>query len=157
MTNTSDRLSRRERELSLEELEQELRRWNYLLGEDRPLATLLQDDAAEVLRLGLDLREVTAKMERLYREGRRGLGAPVLVDDSFQVTVREDRGIIPCLWRDHFASPKAIIEAVNLKNGKTLTFSVLGWHLISAHGFFQGKGSPFRMEPRVLFEFFEGT
>ncbi|MEW6112032.1 MAG: hypothetical protein AB1664_07870 [Thermodesulfobacteriota bacterium] len=157
MTNTSDRLSRRERELSLEELERELRRWNYLLGEDRPLATLLQDDAAEVLRLGLDLREVTAKMERLYREGRRGLGAPVLVDDSFQVTVREDRGIIPCLWRDHFASPKAIIEAVNLKNGKTLTFSVLGWHLISAHGFFQGKGSPFRMEPRVLFEFFEGT
>jgi hypothetical protein len=157
MTNTTDRLSRLKRELSLEELEQELRRWNYLLGEDRPLAKLLQDDAAEVLRLGLDLREVTAKMERLYREGRRGLGAPVLVDDSFQVTVREDRGIIPCLWRDHFASPKAIIEAVNLKNGRTLTFSVLGWHLISAHGFFQGKGSPFRMEPRVLFEFFEGT
>jgi hypothetical protein len=157
MTNTSDRLSRRGRELSLEELEQELRRWNYLLDEDRSLAKLLQDDAAEVLRLGLDLRDVSAKMERLYREGRKGLGAPVLVDDIFQVTVREDRGIIPCLWRDHFASPKAIIEAVNLKNGRILTFSVLGWHLISAHGFFQGKGSPFRMEPRVLFEFFEGT
>ncbi|MEW6530839.1 MAG: hypothetical protein AB1473_08400 [Thermodesulfobacteriota bacterium] len=157
MTNTSDRLSRLDRDLSLEEIEQELRRWNYLLGEDRPLAKLLQDDAAEVLRLGLDLRRVSAKMERLYREGRKGLGAPVLVDDSFQVTVREDRGIIPCLWRDHFASPKAIIEAVNLQNGKTLTFSVLGWHLISAHGFFQGKGSPFRMEPRVLFDFFEGT
>jgi hypothetical protein len=47
-----------------------------------------------------------------------------------------------------------MVEAVNLKTGKRLRFTVLGWHLIQAHGFFQGKGSPFRIEPVDLNEFF---
>ncbi|MEJ2717964.1 MAG: hypothetical protein P8182_12620 [Deltaproteobacteria bacterium] len=157
MTNSNDRDSRHTGDPRIAEIEQELRLGNYLKDDDRPLARVLEEDADAVSRLNMDLDEITSRMKRFYDLGRAGLGDPVVTDDDFEITVREDRGIIPSPWRDHYAAPKAIIEVTNLKNGKTLKFSMLGWHLIRAHGFFQGKGSPFRIEPRELHDFFEET
>ncbi|MDQ7784945.1 MAG: hypothetical protein RDU20_18825 [Desulfomonilaceae bacterium] len=139
----------------LARIEAQLRKGNYLRGDDRPLPRILEEDAAEVSRLQMDLEEITSLMKRFYDEGRKALGDPVKIDDTFEVTVREDRGILACPFRDHFPAPKAIITAVNLKTGKILRFTVLGWHLIHAHGFFQGKESPFRIEPSDLKDFFE--
>ena len=136
------------------EIEKELRRWKYLKGDDRPLARIIEEDMAEVTHLDMDLEEITARMKHLYDEGRTGFSDAVRVDDTYEVSVREDRGIIPCPFGDHYPSPKAIVQATNLKTGKKLTFSILAWHLIQAHNFFQGKGSPFRIEPRNLHDFF---
>ncbi|MFH1117472.1 MAG: hypothetical protein V1792_26425 [Pseudomonadota bacterium] len=135
-------------------IESVLRKGNYLKGDDRPLRRILDDDAAEVARLNMDPEAITSLMKRLYDEGRKGLGDPVRVDDMFEVSVREDRGILACPFRDHFPAPKALVTAINLKSGKTLGFTVLAWHMIRAHGFFQGKGSPFRIEPSDLKDFF---
>ena len=157
MTNSNDKHSRHTGDPRLAEIEQELRLGNYLRGDDRPLARILEEDAEVVARLNMDLDEITSKMKRFYDLGREGLGEPVVTDEDFEVTVREDRGIIPSPWRDHYAAPKAIIEATNLRKGKKLKFSMLGWHLIRSHGFFQGKGSPFRIDPQELHDFFEAT
>jgi hypothetical protein len=141
----------------LAEIEGSLRHGNYFRGDERTLARILEDDAEEVSWLGMDLEEIGARMKRLYKEGRHGLGDPVTVDGTSEVVVSEARGILACPFRDHFASPKAIVEATNLRTGRTLRFSVLGWHLIQEHGFFQGTGNPFRIEPRDLHDFFAGT
>lgn len=138
----------------LEEIEKELRAGNYLKDDDRPLKRIMEDDAREVAVLDLDLDLITSRMEKLYEEGRKGLGDPVNVEDTFRVVVREDRGIIACPWFDHFASPKAIVEVENIKTGERLTYSVLALHMIRNHCFFQGKGSPFRIEPAELHDFF---
>lgn len=138
----------------IEKVETNLRRGNFLRGDERSLVRILEEDLGTVTRLGLDLEAFTARMVFLYQEGRNGLGAKVCPNDRFEVTVREDRGILPCPWDDHFAAPKAIIECKNLRNNKRLTFSALGLHLIQVHGFFQGRGSPFRIEPQDLRDFF---
>lgn len=154
MTNSLDEGSQHTGDPRTARIEKELRRWKYLKDDDRPLARIIEDDMAEVTRLDMDLEELTARMKHLYDAGREGFGDPVIVDDTFEVRVREDRGIIACPFRDHYPSAKAIVEAVNLKTGKKLTFSILGWHLIQGHHFFQGKGSPFRIEPQQLHDFF---
>ena len=155
MTNSHDQHSRHTGDPRLLEIEQELRRGNYLRDDDRPLERILGEDAEIVSRLHMDLDEITSKMKRFYDLGREGLGEPVVTDDDFEITVREDRGIIPSPWGDNYGAPKAIIDVTNLRNGKKLRFSMLGWHLIRSHGFFQGKGSPFRIDPRELHDFFE--
>lgn len=154
MTSLNSREQRSAGDPVLAKVEKELRRGNYLKADDRPLSRILADDAALVAGLDVDLEEITFLMKRLYDEGRRGFGDPVIVDDTFEVSVREDRGILACPWQDHYPAPKALVSATNLKNGKSVHFSVLGWHMIQAHGFFQGHGSPFRIEPRDLKEFF---
>jgi hypothetical protein len=157
MTNSNDQRSQHTGDPRLVEIEQELRRGNYLRDDDRPLARILEEDAEIVSRLHMDLDEITSEMKRFYDLGREGLGEPVVTDDDFEISVREDRGIIPSPWGDHYAAPKAIIDVTNLRNGKKLKFSMLGWHLIRSHCFFQGKGSPFRIDPRELHDFFEET
>ncbi len=154
MTSSDESASTHTGDPRLAEIEKRLHRGNYLRGDDRPLARILEEDAAEVTRLEMDLEDVTSKMKRLYDLGRKGLGDTVIVDVIFEVSVREERGILAGPWGDQFAAPKATVTAVNLRNGKTLTFSVLGWHLIRSHGFFQGMGSPFRIEPKELHDFF---
>ena len=155
MTSSSDGQIQSTGDPFMETIERDLRRGNYLKGDDRPLRRILDDDATEVARIGLDMEEIASLMKRLYEEGQHGLGDPITIDDTYQVTVREDRGILACPFRDHFPAPKATVEAVNLKSGKTLKFTVLGSHMIQTHGFFQGKGSPFRIEPADLGAFFD--
>jgi hypothetical protein len=154
MTSSDERTERHTGDPFLAGIERSLHRGVYLKGDDRPLARILQDDAEEVARLGMDLEETGDRMKRLFEEGRAGLGDPVTVDGTFEVAVIEDRGILACPFRDHFASPKIIIDATNLKTGRRLRFSVLGMHMVREHGFFQGKGSPFRIEPEDLRDFF---
>lgn len=155
MTSLSDTRSPSTSDPFFAKIEASLRKGNFLKGDERALTRILDDDSAEVARLHMDLEEITSRMKRFYDEGRKGLGDLVRIDDTFEVSVREDRGMLACPFRDHFPSPKAIVEAVNLKTGKTLKFTILGWHMIQAHGFFQGMGSPFRIEPADLKEFFD--
>jgi hypothetical protein len=136
-------------------VERDLRAGNYLKGDVRPLSRILDDDSATIAHLDMDLDEICNRMRMLYEEGRAGLGDRIIVDDAFEVVVTEHRGIVPCPWRDQFAARNGIVEAVNLKNGICLRFSLLGWHMICSHSFFQGKGSPFRIEPKHLHEFFQ--
>ena len=93
MTNSSDQTRQHTGDPLLSAIERRLRRGNYLKDDDRPLQHILEEDAAEVARLDMDLEEITNKMKRLYDEGRKGLGDPIVVDDTYEVTVREDRGI----------------------------------------------------------------
>lgn len=154
MTSSSDDQTMATVDPILVKIERDLRRGKALKGDDRPLQRILDDDAADVAGLEMDLEAIAALMKRLYDEGRDGLGDPVRIDDRFEVTVREDRGILACPFRDHYPAPKAMVEAINLKTGRRLKFTILGWHMIQAHGFFQGKGSPFRIDPTDLHDFF---
>ena len=43
----------------------------------------------------------------------------------------------------------------NLENGKKLNYSLLVPHLIERYGFYEGKGTPYRVEPRAILEVFD--
>lgn len=153
MTNLPDRPLKSDPELF--EAEEKLRQGNYMRGEARPLRRLLDDDKALVSSLDLDVEFATNLMDRLYHEAAQGMGDTVLVDGKYEVSLREDRGKTACPWGDRFFAPKAVVSARNMNNGKKIKYSVLGLHLIKRHGFFQGAGSPFRIDPEDLKFFFE--
>lgn len=121
------------------------------MGEDtRPFTEIILDDAAVLSGLGTNAIELADKMARLTQEGLKFAGTTVTVGD-YQVLVEEYMGKFGCPFRDHRA-PKRNTEVTD-KAGKTMTWSDLGVHLIKAHGFFQGIGSPYRLEPGELAEF----
>mgnify|MGYP000930069307 CR=1 FL=1 len=153
MTNLPDRQLKADP--TLFDTEQKLRQGNYLRGESRQLRRLLDDDAALVASLDVDMDHLTGQMERLYREAAPAFGDPVVVDGKYEVSVREDRGKTACPWGDRFFAQKAVVYAKNLKTGISIKFSLLGLHMLKRHGFFQGAGSPFRIEPEDLKNFFQ--
>jgi hypothetical protein len=121
------------------------------LGRDgRSLAEILADDAAEVARLGLTNELIAARMAELRDAGYSGLGESVEVPPHFEARVDSERGRLPCPFGDIGGHRKTLITILNGELERSLSYTDLGIHLIKEHGFFEGKGSPFRLEPAEL-------
>ncbi len=124
------------------------------LGTDiRPLADIIQADEEMFQALGLDFEAVADALTRLEREGARGLGEPITVDSVWLVKSDEARGKFPCPYGDGLFHK----NAVSVERGADrIVYSDLSVHLLRAHHFCQGEGSPFRLDPvavkRILAE-----
>ncbi len=126
------------------------------LGVDaRNLVDILTDDEAAVLRLGLTHRDIADRMIALREAGTAGLGELIDVPPRFEVRVDSVRGRLPCPFGDPGIFPKTNTTVRNTRLGREITYTDLHIHMIGSHGFYEGKGSQFRLEPRDLAEVLE--
>ncbi len=126
-----------------------------MLGSDkRNLGDILISDEAEVQRLGATHAAIAARMMELRDHGIRGLGNSITVDDHFEVLVDNVRGKLPCPFEDCVIQ-KTFIQVKNLKLQREITFTDLHIHMIQQHGFYEGSGSTFRLDPADLIEILE--
>ncbi len=141
----------------LERLEQTLRSSKLsargFLGNDpRSLFEILDADAREVEKLGYSIAEIAARMQEITAEAKTGLGDWVKVSDTLRAWASDTRGIIACPWPHAFRAHKTVTTVERADTGKRIQWADLNIHLIGEHGFFQGKGSVFRLEPGELVE-----
>jgi len=121
------------------------------LGSDmRPAAGIIRADARAVAKAGLTNRQIAARMAHFRQRAEEGLGAFVKVGEHFEASCEVERGFIPCPFGDSPPLRKKTIVVRNLRRNREIVFSELNIHLVSAHGFYEGKGSPFRLEPLEL-------
>ena len=126
------------------------------LGEDRRnLVDILTQDDGEVRRLGYSHQEIARRMVELRDAGVSGLGEYIDVEPHFEVRVDSVRGKLPCPFGDPGIFPKTNTTVRNKRLGRELTFTDLHIHMVGSHGFYEGKGSPFRLEAAELAEILE--
>jgi hypothetical protein len=122
------------------------------LGDDtRNLWEIIDEDAADLARMGTTKEAVAARMQELTNLATSGLGDWIRVGKNLEVSIDDNRGMIPCPWPHHVRCLKRITSARQRDTGKTIRWSDMNIHLVKEHGFFEGRGSPFRIEPRELF------
>jgi len=118
------------------------------LGPDRRcLAEIIEEDDNAVHGLGLTHEQIAERLEYFMRQALKGLGTAVTVDGAYEVRAETVRGVLPCPWPRDGVHPKSNAFLLNLRTGETLAWTGLTIHLIRAHGFYQGKGSRFRLDP----------
>lgn len=126
------------------------------LGSDRrKLIDILIEDDEAVKRMDLTHQRIVGRMIELRDAGMRGLGEFVEVPPHYEVRVDSVRGKLPCPFGDPGIFPKTNIMIRNTRLGRELTYTDLHIHLIGSHGFYEGTGSPFRLEPAELAEVLE--
>lgn len=124
------------------------------LGDDnRNLVDILNDDNQIVAGFELSHQDIAVRMREMTKAAAAGLGRPVAFGDDYVVSSEDHRGRIPCPFRDRFYADKRSTNAENRRTGKRLVWSDLNIHMIEAHGFYEGKGSHFRLEPTDLIAF----
>ncbi len=130
-----------------------LSRAGFLGGDPRPLDELVAADLAALDDAGVTPGQVADLLDALHRAADEGLEAPREVfGGRATVEIVEGMGRIPCPFGCGFRSHKAV---VHVKAGTLdLRFTPLHAHLIREHGFFQGRGSEFRLEPHELVELY---
>ena len=74
-----------------------------------------------------------------------------LVKDGF--LGEDERPVDEIIAADQALLAGAGFTATRKSTGRAMMWTDLGIHLIQKHGFFQGKGSPYRLEPLELAAF----
>ena len=120
------------------------------LGDDpRSLREILDEDDALVRRLGISHAEIAERLGHFMDLALSGFGAAMREGD-FEVVIHEVKGAMECPFGDLGRFRKGEIQLANLKTGEALTFTPLQVHLIGEHGFYEGKGSPYRLDPEAV-------
>ena len=122
------------------------------LGTDkRPLADIIAADTGVVEAEGLSVDVLGNFLEKLHVTADGGWESRIPMYDG-KITVRSDEtlGQIPCPFACGASCHKAVITVKDANGENLLVFTPLDAHLIAAHGFFEGKGSTYRTEPKEL-------
>jgi len=136
-------------------LEQMLRSSKLVAGgfmgtDSRCVAEIIDADTCELSRLGYHMEQIASRMQTITNAAKAGLGNWVRIDDKREAVVAEARGFTICPWPHSGPCAKRVTTIERLDSGQTIRFSDLNIHMIAEHGFFEGKGSPFRIEPEKL-------
>ena len=119
-------------------------------GNDRrPIEEIIRIDLDTLQRFGKDQEKVAESLKKIMDEGKARLEGEVDTQGTV-LSVRWDRGMLPCPFGESGLHPKIFAELSFPLTGKRIYFSQLSIHMIRKHGFFGGKGSPFRLEPEEL-------
>ena len=122
------------------------------MGDDsRDTASIIAADKVTVERLGLTHQDIATRLRSLTEKGSSGLRAPVVVED-LEITVDDFRGRLVCPFKDRTFHRKRLTTCRNRKTGRSLRWTDLNIHMIEAHGFYEGLGSAYRVEPQDVLE-----
>lgn len=118
------------------------------LGTDkRDIEQIVDHDAAELEQLGVTAEEIASALEQIRDRALEGLGEYISLKNGYSARADSIRGKLPCPFEHKGLYRKTIVSLRGPDIDGELLFTDLGIHLIKEHGFFQGKGSPFRIEP----------
>jgi hypothetical protein len=148
-------MKRSPKDLRLEEM---LRSSKLVLGgfmgtDLRPPEEVIEEDLEVLHRLKRTPKHVAEKMRELRDLARPQLGNWVKAGERFEVRYEDYEGSQVCPWPHPGSYRKGITTARRTDNDRTLFWSDLTIHLIGEHGFFQGRGSDYRLEPEELVRF----
>lgn len=123
------------------------------LGQDpRPVDEIVADDRRTLDRIGVSLEDLLGALRRAYEAARQALGAEVEICHGVTSVFYESRGRIPSPFRDGKTFEKGEAVVTDHRSGRRLVLTELGLALIERHGFFQGRGSRYRIEPTEAVE-----
>ena len=119
------------------------------MGTDRrPVDRIVADDGAVLRRHGISAATIAHRLRAIDDMARAAQGAPVPVADDVTAIHYEAMGRIPSPFPGDGVFPKGETR-ITWHDGRCLRVTKLGIALIERRGFFQGRGSPYRIEPEL--------
>lgn len=119
----------------------------FLGADGRDLAEIIAADDAQVREMGSSHKQLADALDGVCRAAMATYGTPTPIGEHLQAVCRPARGVIPCPWGHGETFAKGEIELTDARTGRSIVFTPLSVHLIEAHGFYQGRGSRYRIEP----------
>jgi len=126
------------------------------LGDDpRSLQEIIAADSETVESLGRTHEELADLLDELTSFALDGFGTPQRKGNLEVVIDEPIGGYVRCPFGDSQSLRKGEVKLRNVKSGMSLVWTPLVIHLIRAHGFCQGRGARYRIEPEELVRILE--
>lgn len=128
----------------------------FLGSDTRHVHDIIDADRLTLERLGVTQKQIADRLQYFISEGKKAIEGEVAVD-NFRVKIIWSRGMLACPFGEPKLHHKIVATVYNKNLDKELVYSQLNVHMIRDHGFFEGKGARFRMEPEEIVEILELT
>ena len=121
---------------------------NGFLGDDPLGIDRIDSDRALLSQFDISAEELGSKLEELWNRARKSAGEDYKPVPDVGVRIDEARGRMPCPFGHPglYRKGSMTISTPDVR----LTITPLSIHMIKAHEFFGGRGSPFRLEPNQV-------
>jgi len=127
----------------------------FLGTDERKLIDIMAADDAVVRQRLTTHQAIAEQMKRFKDLGSAGLGEFITLDEIFEVKVESVRGLLPSPFGGPGMYGKINTTVHNKRLQRSITYTDLHIHFIEEHGFYEGTGSPFRLEPDDLIDILE--
>jgi len=140
---------------NMQKLEETLRSSNIAAGgfmgtDRRSVSEIIDCDMSELVELKITAEKIAGRMKEITNAAILALGCWVQTDKKLEAKVEEAKGLLSCPWPHPARFAKRVTYVKNLQSGQSIKWADLNIHLIEKHNFFEGNGSPFRIEPKEL-------
>ncbi|HUW20731.1 MAG TPA: hypothetical protein VMW16_15645 [Sedimentisphaerales bacterium] len=122
----------------------------FMGGDTRSADEIINEDSARIAQLAVTAGQIASRMGQITDKAKGGLGTWVRIDDKLKAVVHEAKGTLTCPWPHPGEFDKRVTTVERLDSADSIRWSDLNIHMIAEHGFFEGKGSPFRIEPAKI-------
>jgi hypothetical protein len=121
------------------------------LGAEESLLGILADDNAYVVdELGLTHQQLARHLRSLAAIGEKVGEEPFLYHGrKFKVVIQFSRGFQLSPFKDG-TKTNQFVRIENLETGKKIGYSPLVADMVERYGFYEGKGTPYRMDPKEV-------
>jgi hypothetical protein len=118
---------------------------------------IIEQDTVALEHLGVTAPQVAARMTELTELAKPRLGNWIdSATQKLRIKSEDYKGALICPWPHPGTFVKRITTVEHLETGKQVSWTDLNIHMVAEHGFFEGKGAFFRIEPAeivsILFE-----
>lgn len=121
------------------------------LGTDkRNFRDIIAEDMKVVNTFERSLEDIATRMQYLMEKSFLSYDSSIIIDGKYEVEYNSYRGVLLSPFPKAGRFGKATIKVTNLKNNISVVWTPLLVHFIRDYGFFEGKGSKFRIEPETL-------
>ena len=114
---------------------------------------VIEQDVIELENLGVTTHQLVKRMEELTAMAKPRLGS--WIDDpsgKLRIKSEDFKGVLVCPWPHPGHYEKRITTVQHRETGKQVVWTDLNIHMIADHGFFEGRGAFFRIEPVEIVE-----
>jgi hypothetical protein len=118
---------------------------------------IIEQDTIALEHLGVTAQQVATRMTELTELAKPRLGNWIdSATQKLRIKSEDYKGALICPWPHPGTFEKRITTVEHLETGKQVSWTDLNIHMVAEHGFFEGKGAFFRIEPAeivsILFE-----
>jgi hypothetical protein len=118
------------------------------LGDDtRDFEEIVADDGRNLEKLGITHEQLVKALSEVYERTLAAGEEPVDIGPGVFAECLECRGRVPSPFSGEGTFPKHQVRVYCDNTSESFLITALSLHLIERHGFFQGVGSPFRIDP----------
>ncbi|MDD4309573.1 MAG: hypothetical protein PHO32_04275 [Candidatus Cloacimonetes bacterium] len=124
---------------------------NGFIGKDkRSLPEIIAADEVKLQSLNRTATEIAERMKYFVDASFSTFDGKITIEGIYVVETEVTRGYLQCPYSHGGKIRKSTTCLTNTKTGVTVTWTAMNIHLIEDHGFFEGKGSTYRLEPEQL-------